>query len=350
MKNASDKTLKRLEQTYRLSWYNRFSARVDRSRLPNWLIYTLIPVLWILICLLAQRLDGSGTLRDWEPISFVAIAQIGYILFINQVLDKLALLALADFKPALNIEDEKYPLLQRLISTMPARTTFIVTFSFGFVGIFLIFVAMSGNLDSSVAPSSGYFGIVIALTMLFLWFGNGLFVYHTYHQLSVVNYIYTNLTKVHPFHQKELFAFSTFSAQTGIAFVIVTPLWIILDPGIVSLVISIVFALLGLIAFISPLIGVHNILNNEKDRLLDDNAKEVEKTIERLMDVMKNDQPEGLELVDQKLTSLEKARIQIDRISTWPWKIETLRQILAAVFLPLIIWLLQFFLAQALSG
>lgn len=306
-------------------------------------------MLWILLGFLAQRLDGSGTLRDWEPISFVAISQIGYILFINQFLDKLALIALADFKPALNIEDEQYPALQRLISTLPARTTFFVTSLFGLVGIFLIVVAMSGNLDSAVASSPGYFGVVVALTMLLLWFGNGLYVYHTIHQLSVVNYIYTHLTKVHPFHQKELFAFSTFSAQTGFAVVIVTPLWIVFDPGFVSLVISIVFAFIGLIAFISPLIGVHNILEKEKDRFLDDNAKEVEKTIEALMVEIKKKQPEGLALADQRLTSLEKARSQIARISTWPWKIDTLRQILAAVFLPLIIWLLQYYLAQVLS-
>jgi hypothetical protein len=50
------------------------------------------------------------------------------------------------------------------------------------------------------------------------------------------------------------------------------------------------------------------------------------------------------------LTTLKKARDQIETISTWPWKIETLRQVIAAIFLPLIIWLLQYFLAQALAG
>jgi hypothetical protein len=350
MKNNSDMHLNRLRRTYAPSWYNRFSAWVDASRLPNGLVYALIPVLWILLAWLAQRLDGSGSIRDWEPISFVAISQIAYIFFIIQLLDKLALKALTAFKPALNIEAEAYPALERLISTLPARMTLIATALFGLVGILLVVVALSGNLDSTVAPSSGYFGVVIGLTMLFLWFTNGLFVYHTYHQLSVVNYIFTHLTEVHPFHQRELFAFSTFSAQTGIAIVIVTPLWIVFDPGVVSLVVSIIFAILGLIAFISPLIGVHSILEKEKDRLLDENAREVEKTIETLMVEMKKSQPEGLALADQRLTSLEKARSQIERISTWPWRIETLRQMLAAVILPLIIWLLQYLLAQILSG
>jgi hypothetical protein len=131
--------------------------------------------------------------------------------------------------------------------------------------------------------------------------------------------------------------------------VIITPLWIILDPGMVSLAISIVFAIFGLIAFISPLIGVHNIMVREKDRLLDENAIQIEKTIEDLMIEVKSDRPERLSLADQKLSSLEKARLQIERISTWPWRMETLRQILAAIFLPIVIWLMQYFLAQLLG-
>jgi hypothetical protein len=187
------------------------------------LFYLLLPIVWILLSILVQQLEGSGTIRDWEPISFVAISQIGYILFINQFLDKRALKALDDFKPALTIEVEQYPQLQLLISTLPARKTFIATSLSGIIGIFLVIVAISGNLDSAVAPTPGFFGVIVALTMLLLWLVNGLFVYHTFHQLGVVNYIYTNLTVVHPFHQRELFAFSSFSALTGISVVIITP-------------------------------------------------------------------------------------------------------------------------------
>jgi hypothetical protein len=339
----------RLEQAYRPSWYDRLSARIDRGRLPSWLAYLLIPIMWILITMLVQWLEGSGTLRDWEPISFVAIAQIGYILFICQFMDKQALKALEEFKPALAVGEDDFPRLQRLISTLPARKTLIATLLFGVIGIFLIFVSIAGNLDSAVAPDPNFFGVTVAITMLALWLANGLFAYHTFHQLGVVNYIYTNQTIVHPFHQRELFAFSNFAAQTGIAVVIVTPLWIILDPGIVSLIISIIFGIFGLIAFFTPLIGVHNILSREKDQLLDENARHMETAIEELMRTIDTDQLEHIKLEDQKISSLEKARLQIDRISTWPWRIETLRRVLAAIILPIIIWLLQYFLAKALA-
>jgi hypothetical protein len=351
MEEFNDTKIDRLMKAYSPSWYDRFSDWVDRRKLPSWLLYLSFPILWILLGILLQQLEGSGTIRDWDPISLVAISQIGYILFINQFLDKRALKALEDFKPALNLEAEMYPRLQRLISTLPARRTLVVTILFGMLGVLMVLAAVSAvELYSPVTVDRGPFGIVIALTMLMLWASNELFVYHTFHQLSVVNYIYTQLTTVHPFHQRELFAFSGFSAQTGIAFVIITPLWIVFDPGVTSLVISTVFALFGFIAFLSPLIGVHNILAKEKDRLVDENATQLEKTIDRLMMELKRDDPEGLELFDRSLTTLKKAQEQIEAISTWPWKIETLRKVIAAIFLPLIIWLLQYFLAQALTG
>jgi hypothetical protein len=52
------------------------------------------------------------------------------------------------------------------------------------------------------------------------------------------------------------------------------------------------------------------------------------------MMALQKEKPEGLEFVEKSLTSLKKARDQIENISTWPWRIETLRQIVAAIFLP----------------
>lgn len=341
----------RHRHTYAPSWFDRLSAWINTRKTPSWLIYLLIPFIWLLATALAQWLNGGIAILDWDPITFVAIFQIGYMLFIIQFLDKQALQALDEVKPALGIESEDYPDLQRLISTLPARPTILVSFLSGMIGLLLVVVALSGtDLDSTISVTKDLFGIAVATTMTVLWVTNGLFVYHTYHQLNVTHYILTNLVVVHPFYQRELFSFSSFSAKTAIAIVLLTPLWIVFDPGSVSLVISILFAVFGLIAFLSPLIGVHNILVREKEKLRDENAKQFEKSISRLMTTLQQEELEGLDQMDKSLTSLKKAREQIEAISTWPWRIETLRQILAAIFLPIIIWLLQYFLSRALGS
>ncbi|NIM95664.1 MAG: hypothetical protein GTO18_18345 [Anaerolineales bacterium] len=111
-----------------------------------------------------------------------------------------------------------------------------------------------------------------------------------------------------------------------------------------------IFAILGIIAFISPLLGVHNLLNEKKQHLLDESSKQIEIAITTMFSQI---EVEGLDSIsgnDRTLTTLEKAHETIDKISTWPWQAETLRRVLAALSLPLAIWLIQYFLGQWLSS
>jgi hypothetical protein len=343
---------RRLLEAYSSSWYDRFSDWVAQQKIPGWLIYLLFPLIWILLAFLIQALEGSGTIRDWEPIFYISIAQIAYFLYVIQLLDKLALSALDEFRPALNIDAEHYPALQRLISTMPARNALLSSVLLGSAtGLFLLLDISSGRNSIPYTVQIGSLtSYVLPITSIVVWAVNGLFIYHTFHQLGVVSYIYTNLTTVHPFRQRELFAFSRFSAQTAIAIILLNPLWIILDPGVVSLVASTIFVLIGLIAFYLPLAGVHGLLVQEKNSLLSENARLIELVVDRLTAELSAEEPNGLETIDLSLTNLSRAKAEIEAISTWPWRAETIRQLFGAILLPLIIWLIQFFLAQVLTS
>jgi hypothetical protein len=238
-----------------------------------------------------------------------------------------------------------------LISTLPSRGALIAGVASTAFAATLILVSLLSvqGIDSSVAFGPTPLGIYSMAVFALLWLVNGIFVHHTIHQLRAVNHIYTNLTQVHPFHQRELYAFSGLTARTSIGIVLTTPAWILFDPGFVSLSISLTFTALALVVFITPLLGIHRLLKDEKDRLLDENARQTEQAISRLTGQLEGGHYEGLEGVDQALTSLEKARQQIERISTWPWRTETLRQVIVAIVLPLLIWLIQYFMAQYLA-
>ena len=337
------------DRAYTPSWFDRFSAWVDKLPIPNWFAYLLVSFILLGVGLIAQWLGEAGTIKDWDPIFFVAVFQIGFIFIIIHYLDRYGLRALEEFKPAIKESEQgRYPDLKRVISTLPARKTLAVCLISMSIGLVLVLgtVFSEGGIGSTIEPSSDPFGIYTGILMLLLWFTNGLFLYHTYHQLRLINIIYTNLTVVHPFHQRELFAFSGFSARTGIGIVLLTPLWIIFDPGPTSLVICVMFAVIGLIAFILPLLGVRRMLADEKDRLLDENGKQVERTISLMMKELEKDVGAELDTINQSLSSLEKARSQIEAISTWPWKGETLRQLVTAIFLPLLIWIIQYLLTE----
>ncbi len=338
-------------QPYSPSWFNRFSAWIGRLPGPLWLWYVMVSLLIFVSGLVVQRLGGSGSLQDWDPINFIAIAQIGFIFLIIQYLDNYAVRAFDEFQPAFKEADrDKIPDLKWRLTMMPSKLTIYFCLGFMLFGLSLVVSAflLGQNFGSTIEIAPGLFGAFTGFVMLLLWFINGLLAAHTVHQLRLVNEIFTNYAVVHPFHQKELFAFSGLSARTGVGLVIITPLWIIFDPGQVSLVICIVFAIFGFVAFIVPLVGVHTMLEKEKDRLLDQNGKLIEKAVLRLVSGLESNPETDLSSADQSISSLERVRQQIERISTWPWKGETFRRFSTAIILPTLIWIIQFLLSKYL--
>jgi hypothetical protein len=89
-------------------------------------------------------------------------------------------------------------------------------------------------------------------------------------------------------------------------------------------------------------------LVKEKDRLLDENGRQVERAIASLTTKLDTEGVTDLNIIDQSLSSLEKARQQIERISTWPWKGETFRRLITAIILPTLIWVIQYLLSKYL--
>jgi hypothetical protein len=300
---------------YTASWFNNVSHWVETLPLPVWLMYPLFGLVLMVVGLVIQQVTYSGTILEWHPINFVTIFQSAYIFLVTHYLDKHAVLAFEAFKPALSLDKNGITKLRRMISTLPSGKTLLADFIFmTFCMMPVVRSLLTGqSMGSAMSFNLTPFGIYSILTFLLLWLSNGLIIYHTFHQLNVIHYILTSHTVVHPFHQRELYAFSGLSARTGIAFALTAPLWIVFDPGLSSLIICSVFAVLGLAAFIAPLIGVHRILQIEKDRLMYENSRQMEDTITLLLQQKRNGSAEDLSRIDLALTALKKARIQVEK-------------------------------------
>lgn len=50
------------------------------------------------------------------------------------------------------------------------------------------------------------------------------------------------------------------------------------------------------------------------------------------------------------ISALEIEKNTLAKVSTWPWQPETLRYLTSALFLPLVMWLIQFILRELLAG
>jgi hypothetical protein len=127
-------------------------------------------------------------------------------------------------------------------------------------------------------------------------------------------------------------------------------MWIIIDPGLITMGINISFAFLAIFMFVSPLIGVRRLLKAQKDQLINESAQKKEILIQDLFSRIDRSDLSQVENLENALSSLEMAESQIKKISTWPWQTDTLRQMIGALLLPITIWIIQFFLNQLLSN
>lgn len=57
-----------------------------------------------------------------------------------------------------------------------------------------------------------------------------------------------------------------------------------------------------------------------------------------------------MDTMNKAMASLEIERAALVRVPTWPWDPGTLRTVIAALLLPIIIWLIQYGLERLMGG
>ena len=109
-------------------------------------------------------------------------------------------------------------------------------------------------------------------------------------------------------------------------------------PNIVQ---TVILGAVGIITFVSPLVGAHWLLEREKQRLRDDVGRRIETTIDTLHNRADAGQLEGYAEQKGVLDGLIAEQGVIDKLRTWPWRTETVSGLGVAFVLPIIIWIVQ---------
>jgi hypothetical protein len=338
---------------YPSSWIDRFTDWVDRLPLPGWAFYL---GLW-LILFAAETLihwqDGSYPRGSIYPFHLVLTGTIPYTLALIHYLDRCAESALLKFRPALTVTDLEYAELRYQLTTLPARQTVITSVISIVLAALTLSLAPESWSRPAAFPSSSFamgFNIVLAVMM---WWVVGAFAYHTLHQLRLVSHIYARYTRINLFRLIPLYAFSDLSARTTLGLLLPLYAWYAVLPdtfarlgNVISAVVASVIA--GLI-FVWPLLGIHRLLAEEKERLLADSAQRLEAAIAELHRRMDSGKLEGIETLTRAMEGLEINYKAVSRMSTWPWAPETARGLIAALLFPLILWLGQWLLQRILG-
>jgi hypothetical protein len=334
----------RLLRPYPPSWVDRLTAWVDRRPGPAWAYYLGAWLVFFLIESAVKWLDGSYPERAFPPY-YAFLTGIGVAgLALTHYLDRSAAHALHTFRGILIATEAEYADLLYRITTLPARPTFLANSSGIMIGAFLLFGFSSlkplGLFSSPLAV------VTDSLFLLLAWAGGNTLIYHIYRQLRIVNHIYSTRTRVDLFDPGPIYALSGLTARSAITLNLVMYVWLATQPAEtrfspVNLLALIAWAVVTLGVFIGPLLGIHQRLQEEKDRLLAEVGQRVKALVAEAHRRVDTGEPGDTGALHNLMETLLSEQALLARIPTWPWRAETVQLVLTAVLLPVVLWLIQ---------
>jgi hypothetical protein len=342
---------------YPPSWFDRLKRLVERLPGPFWLAYL---VLWIGLFAaetLLHWFHGDFPVGTWKPIHAVLMAFVPGGLCLIHALDRLAERSFDSYQPVIASGGPGPEVLRYQLTRLPRRPAALVMGASMLVGGIIFVWAPEGrlaaglfnNLDAMQVSRSAtivvFTGLVMAATLATV----GLVIYHTIRQLRWVSRIYTRWTNVDLLKPGPLYSLSRLSAGTSLGLVFMVYVVLAADRAFMHDTRNVfgagVMALLAVLAFILPLLGVHRAQAAEKERLLDETADRLKAALRDLHRRVDAAKLGDMDALHKAIASLEIERNLLSRIPTWPWQPETLRTVIVALLLPLILWS-----AQALLG
>lgn len=359
---------------YPPSWVDRLTAWVDRLPGPVWAYYAALAVVLCLATLGVQWGAGTypvGTVRR----SLIVGALISpYALALITFLDRSALAAMKTFRPAMRGDQGTFRHLTYILTTIPPRQAATGSLLVLLGGLSLVAAASvlvpipeaASRLASlslverlaagfrtifEVGPAPASY-LLTASVLILNWWTGGALVVHTIRRLGLVARIYRTYTNVDLFRQRPLYALSLLTAQTTVGGLLLV--YVLASvPAYLSQPIGLVMVLLivglGLSSFAIPLVGVHRVLVQEKESKQESIADRLQVAGAELHDRIDRGHYRGMDELNKAIGGLEIEHRMVNAMPTWPWLPETFRTVLVAVFLPIMLWLMQYLLQKVLG-
>jgi hypothetical protein len=358
---------------YALSWFDRLSVWVEARPLPPWVSYLALGLVGILLQIGLQA--GLGTIHRDTNFPFLAwfSGQIAYLLALMHYLDRSAITALENFHPVLHVDPHpgggheaqasSYDEFRYRLTTMPPGNAWLAALVGAVAGTVLptLFIRSPQAAGTSPVQSMTLFGltpsnagfVVMILHLALTEAVAGTFVYHTIHQLRMINQTYQAHARINLYRLQPLYAFSAPAAMTAAGLLLFNYAWFATAPALlsqwVSLAMGAFFALVATATFALPLLGIHRRLVDEKKRLISESAGRFEEVVAELHQRVDRRELSQMDDLNKTLLSLDLEQGALRRVATWPWEAGTLRGVVATLVLPVVIWMIQYVL-QKLFG
>jgi hypothetical protein len=338
---------------YRPSWIDRFTDWVERMPGPSWIYYLGIGLALVLVQAISPMIEGFFPKGKVIPAQIFLAGAIAFLLALFHYLEKWAGAALVSLRPALKVSEEEIQELHYQLTTLPAGRTLLASLA----TLTIVFIAewIGGPYRPVEIVATSISADLTRFIYLVCWWIFGAYMYHTVHQLKLINKIYTGYTRVNIFRMKPFYAFSNLSAFTAGSLAALPYGFLIVNPGewkteFVSVVIILGITILAVVTFIWPQLGMHRIQESEQERMVDQAYMRLEATISELHRQLDEKDYEGMESLNFAINSLEIELNTLKGVRTWPWEPETLQILITALALPLGLWFIQFIMERVFGS
>jgi hypothetical protein len=336
---------------YAPSWVDRFNAWIDRLPGSSWAYYLGIGLVLFSILSVVHWVEGARPVGTFLAAHGFLAGMIVLFPALLHYLDGDADAAFATLRPALETEGAALESLRYRLTTLPPLPTLLANLV---TAVACVFISERYGTPSSFSELASFpisAGLIYGVYVL-AWFVWGGLVYHTIHQLSVINHVLAEHTRISLFRMGPLYAFSSLTALTAVGLIIPVYAWnamnqVLLDP--IALALTLPVTALALAAFVWPLLGTRRLLAEEKGQMLDALSLRLEALYVKLHERVDREELEGVGNLNTAIATLEREQTALSKISTWPWQPETPRWLVTALVTPLVLWIIQYFLQRVLA-
>ncbi len=337
------------QRPYAPSWVNRMTAWIDRLPGPYLLVYTILAFFFLALTNLLNWRDGGYAPGTFVPLQIVVVASPFYYLALIHYLDRLALDELAKFRPVLDVpDDEVADLAYRLVMLPPRNLGWATAIGLLYAAV-MLFAMRAGWTLVELPIFTSPLAIILELPLaIFAAIIHIVFTYHAIHQLRMVYFIYARHARVDLFNRQPLYALSNLSAQTAVGGTFLSYAWFTTQTSSdrITLVTIAFMAALGVVVFLLPLQGIHRKIEQEKARVIAATGKRLHASTADAHRRLDEGQYEQAVPVLNAIGELREELAFLETIPTWPWPPGTLRNVVSAIILPLLLWLLTKLLEQ----
>jgi hypothetical protein len=325
------------------SWLDGFQARIERLPLPWWATYLLALLAAEVLINISPWLDGSLPPLSIAPTrlvsGFIAVYFFGLIHYLNRAARR----ALANYRPLLELNEHDYAKQEFTLTKIP-RPIGVAALALG---------ALLGAANFRTAPeswgvipnSSNAASTLMLLTAIVVDVGILYWITQVIRQGRTINRTHRMTTRLNILRRDPVYAFSALTLRSAVGVLLAAYSYLLLvytqglslsaaDVVTMSTVIAI-----SVLIFALPLYRVHVLLADEKTRLLLAADQRYANVFDRFNQQVDKGRFADLDPTTRAIAALASQRDSLAKVSTWPWKPETLRSLIGTIALPIVLYL-----------